>query len=223
MRYIEKRPEPEAFKLWKEQNKDATYGNGLPQDVNLALRNALLLEQGFVCCFCGCAIGPCNDKGEVFQIPLESIRPHNIRNAHITPQSRDEGKTLDYANLCASCNTSKHTRDEKHCDEAQGSRELPVSPLQEDCISYFFFGSDGEILPNPKLTEEEQEMASATISILRLNSNSLITARKQILQETVNLIKELGKLTVLDRLFQRNAQGAFAPYYFVPLRHFQRI
>lgn len=221
MIHIEKKSEPETFRQWKEQNLEATYGE-IPKAVGLALRNALLEEQGFVCCFCGCAIGPFDDKGEVLQIPLESIRPHNIRNAHIVPQSKDTGKTLDYANLCASCNTSRHTKDDKHCDEAQGNRELPVSPLQKDCISYFSFGSDGEILANPKRTEEEQEMASATISILRLNTSSLIAARKKVLRTLKSLPPAQANLAI-ERLSQRNAQGAFAPYYFVPLRHFQRI
>ena len=221
MIYIKKGPEPEAFRQWKEQNPDATYGE-IPKAVGLALRNALLLEQGFVCCFCGCAIGPCDDKGEVLQIPLESIRPHNIRNAHIVPQSKDTAKTLDYGNLCASCNTSRHTKDDKHCDETQGNRELPVSPLQKDCISYFSFGSDGEILANPKLTEEEQEKAFATISILRLNTSSLIAARKKVLRTLKSLPPAQANLA-LDQLCKRNAQGAFAPYYFVPLRHFKRI
>ena len=41
--------------------------------------------------------------------------------------------------------------------------------------------------------------------------------------------KELERLSVeerkplLDLLCKRNAQGAFVPYYFVPLRHFQKI
>lgn len=87
MIHIEKGPEPEAFRQWKEQNPEATYGE-MPREVGLALRNALLEEQGFVCCFCGCAIGPFDDKGEIDQIPLESIRPHNIRNAHIVPSRR---------------------------------------------------------------------------------------------------------------------------------------
>ena len=221
MIHIEKQSEPEAFRQWKEQNPDATYGE-IPREVGLALRNALLLEQGFVCCFCGCAIGPCDDKGEVLQIPLESIRPHNIRNAHIVPQSKDTDKTLDYANLCASCNTSRHTEDEKHCDEAQGNRELPVSPLQKDCISYFSFGSDGEILANLERTKEEQELANATISILRLNTSSLIAARKKVLRTLKSMPPAQANLA-LERLSQRNAQGAFAPYYFVPLRHFKRI
>ena len=89
------------------------------------------------------------------EIPREVGRA--LRNAHIVPQSKDTGKTLDYGNLCASCNTGRHTKDEKHCDEAQGNRELPVTPLQKDCISYFSFGSDGEILANLERTKEEQE------------------------------------------------------------------
>lgn len=221
MIHIEKGPEPEAFRQWKEQNPEATYGE-MPREVGLALRNALLEEQGFVCCFCGCAIGTFDDKGEIDQIPLESIRPHNIRNAHIVPQSKDTAKTLDYGNLCASCNTSRHTKDDKHCDETQGNRELPVSPLQKDCISYFSFGSDGEILANLELTEEEQEKAFATISILRLNTSSLIAARKKVLRTLKSLPPAQANLA-LDQLCKRNAQGAFAPYYFVPLRHFKRI
>ena len=221
MIHIEKQPEPEAFRQWKEQNPEATYGE-IPREVGLALRNALLEEQGFVCCFCGCAIGPCDETGEVLQIPLESIQPHNIRNAHIVPQSKDTAKTLDYGNLCASCNTSRHTKDEKHCDEAQGNRELPVSPLQKDCISYFSFSSDGEILANLERTKEEQEWANATISILRLNTSSLIAARKKVLRTLKSMPPAQANLA-LERLSQRNAQGAFAPYYFVPLRHFKRI
>lgn len=203
MIYIKKGPEPEAFRQWKEQNPEATYGE-IPKDVGLALRNALLLEQGFVCCFCGCAIGPFGDKGEIDQIPLESIRPHNIRNAHIVPQSKDTAKTLDFGNLCASCNTSRHTKDEKHCDEAQGNRELPVTPLQKDCISYFSFGSDGEILANLERTKEEQEWANATISILRLNTSSLIAARKKVLRTLKSLPPAQANLA-LERLFQRNS------------------
>ena len=98
MIYIKKGPEPEAFRQWKEQNPDATYGE-IPREVGLALRNALLEEQGFVCCFCGCAIGPCDNKGDILQIPLESIRPHNIRNAHIVPQSKDTTKTRLWQSL----------------------------------------------------------------------------------------------------------------------------
>lgn len=221
MTLSKKKSEPETFRLWKEQNPEATYGE-IPKDVGLALRNALLLEQGFVCCFCGCAIGPCDETGEVLQIPLESIQPHNIRNAHIVPQSKDTDKTLDYANLCVSCNTSRHPKSEKHCDEAQGNRELPVSPLQEDSLSYFSFSSDGEILANPERTKEEQEKARATISLLRLNTDSLITARKTLLRALRTLPSEQVHLA-LARLFQKNAQGAFVPYYFVPLRYFQRI
>ena len=122
MIHIEKGPEPEAFRQWKEQNPEATYGE-MPREVGLAMRNALLEEQGFVCCFCGCAIGPFDDKGEIDQIPLESIRPHNIRNAHIVPQSKDTAKTLDYGNLCASCNTSRQQAHERRQALRRDARE----------------------------------------------------------------------------------------------------
>ena len=136
------------------------------------------------------------------EIPREVGRA--LRNAHIVPQSKDTAQTLDYGNLCASCNTSRHTKDEKHCDEAQGNRELPVTPLQKDCISYFSFGSDGEILANLERTKEEQEWANATISILRLNTSSLIAARKKVLRTLKSLPPAQANLA-LERLFQRNS------------------
>ena len=71
-------------------------------------------------------------------------------------------------------------------------------------------------------TEEEQERANATISILRLNTNSLVTARYDAIEELETLAVE-EREPLLDLLCKRNAQGAFVPYYFVPLRHFQRI
>lgn len=70
--------------------------------------------------------------------------------------------------------------------------------------------------------EEEQERANATISILRLNTNSLVTARYDAIEELETLAVE-EREPLLDLLCKRNARGAFAPYYFVPLRHFQRI
>ncbi len=58
--------------------------------------------------------------------------------------------------------------------------------------------------------------------LLRLNTNSLVTARYDTIEELETLaVEEMEPL--LDLLCKRNAQGAFAPYYFVPLRHFQRI
>ena len=56
MIYIQKGSEPTVFKRWKKKHPRATYKN-LSGKPLLALRNALLQEQGFVCCFCGKAIG----------------------------------------------------------------------------------------------------------------------------------------------------------------------
>ncbi|WP_303865889.1 hypothetical protein [Desulfovibrio piger] len=58
MIYIQKGDEPEEFRQWKNDNPNARYKHDIPSDISLILRNALLEEQGFICCFCGCAIGP---------------------------------------------------------------------------------------------------------------------------------------------------------------------
>lgn len=226
MIYIKKGKEPEEFKKWKEENEGANYHQGLTKEAITALRNALLQEQGYVCCFCGCAIGPYDFSAKLIcQKSLKQKDSHNISNAHIIPQSKDLSMTLEYNNICASCDTRKHfwnTTGERHCDDKQGKNDLPITPLQEDCISFFSFKSDGSIDVNEEKSEEDRKKAKETIDILGLDVESLKVDR-------ANCIKELQKLPfdkieqALIRLTKRDKNNAFTPYYFVPLRYFKRI
>lgn len=218
MIHIQKADEPEAFREWKKANPDASYGD-MPGDVVLALRNALLDEQGFVCCFCGCGLGPVSPGSKLAsQRPLKKGDGHNIRNAHIIPQSVEPGRALDYANICASCNTDKH-KDQEHCDARQANNRLPISPLQQDCLSFFSFDADGKIYPNSQKSPEDQQRAQQTIDILGLDDPALCHDRKESLKTFSDSMEELQQVA-LRNLSRRNRHGAFTPFYFVVLSYY---
>ncbi len=222
MIYIHKGPEPEALKEWKKENPSATY-KCLSGEPLLALRNALLQEQGFVCCFCGKAIGVINlVLRKVIQKHIHKGEIHNISNAHITPQSVDKEKTLDYNNICASCNTRVYNNKEYHCDYRQGDKCIPISPLQTDCLSFFSFNADGTIVPNTQKSSDDQQKALETIEIFGLNDNWLKLEREKRLQMFLSLPENMFEIA-LNNISKRGVNGEFEAFYFVPLSYYNKI
>ncbi|WP_298994216.1 retron system putative HNH endonuclease [uncultured Desulfovibrio sp.] len=215
MIFIKKSNEPPRLTDWKKRFPNGKYED-LSTCVRIELRNSLLVEQGFVCCFCGAAIGKKGTGTIIQQTLLKKGQQHNIRNAHLTPQSKDPLNTLSYENICASCAS---TDGERHCDIAQGDQSLPISPLEEDCLSFFSFSVDGKILPNFENTPENQKKASDTIELLGLQAKTLNVERKKILEITENLLKI--DPDCLINLEKKDSNGRYAPYYFVPLSFYK--
>lgn len=216
MIFIKKNTEPKSLTKWKKRNPGKKYAE-LPSINRRKLRNALLEEQGFVCCFCGTGLGKIEGE-KIVQSRVVKKTEHNVRNAHIIPQSKDRLLTLDYRNLCASCNSSLHEA-EWHCDIAQCDECLPISPLQPDCLSFFSFSVDGTIVPNPGKSPELQAQADETIKILNLKSNILNSLRSSMLKIAEECLRSNPEY--LSNLSQKDADGHFAPFYFVPLSYFQ--
>lgn len=217
MIFIKKNTEPKSLINWKKSNPGRLY-NDLPSPLKREIRNSLLKEQGFVCCFCGTAIGKKESDATVIQVLVQKGDLHNTRNAHIIPQSQDRAKTLDYSNICASCDSSPGAT-EKHCDIAQKDSCLPVSPLQHDCLSFFSFSVDGTIFPNPDKSPEDQVMAKETIKTLGLAARILNSQRDAILKIAEDCLRKNTKY--LDNLSKKDRNGCFAPFYFVPLCYYQ--
>lgn len=217
MIFIKKNTEPKTLTTWKRNHPQKNYHN-LKSKYKRILRESLLKEQGFVCCFCGDALGR-KDKSNIIQIVPKKKDKHNIRNAHIIPQSADTSLTLDYNNICASCDSVGHS--DKHCDVAQENNVLPITPLQPDCLSFFCFQADGKIYPNPQKSPEEQKRADKTIKILNLDCPFLNQQRESILKSAASTAGTDVKR--LNNLCHKNTSGAFAPFFFVPLRYYELI
>ena len=169
MRYIRKGVEPETLSSWKaEANADwhPTW-DGLQKPQKPALHRALLVEQGYVCCYCEARIDETESHIE-----------------HLRARSRREDLELEYTNLLASCHGETENPPPKlrHCgDKKKGwyeevLEERFVSPLDPQCVQMFRYAGNGQIMPakDPVIAVK----ASFTIKLLSLDIPKLDRARK---------------------------------------------
>ena len=120
MKFIEKNLSNQPVSLVKHrQQPHATYDGYREKD---DLREALLQEQGFICCYCMRRI----QNALVLKMVLEHFNPQNLYDGTI------EGKpnlTLDYNNILASCTGGeKGHKKQYHCDEAKSHFEITLCP-----------------------------------------------------------------------------------------------
>jgi uncharacterized protein (TIGR02646 family) len=194
MKFIEKQEEPPEFKAWKEMANENwqpswdNFGdnyNGIKPKT--ALHIALLKEQGYICCYCARRIDKSNSHIE-----------------HLQPRSPYSDLSLEYSNLMASCQgyseddevklSSKLIKFHKHCGHCKGvwyDPTLMVSPLDQDCASYFKYTGAGEIIP----TQEALKVGAAkeTIKRLGLNYAGLMRDRAKVAGQIVNIVENLEK------------------------------
>jgi len=178
MKYIQKAPEPEEFVQWKRdkpkkyQSNDWKKLNPLPKN---ALHEALLKEQGYICCYCECALTKDNSHIEHF-VPKKG--PY-----------ADPNLTFEYQNLLCSCDGNAGHPENKgltHCGNRKDDwfdATLMVSPLNEDCANYFRYTTTGQILPTEEC--EKQQAAQETINRCHLNHPILKKMRHEALKRIV--------------------------------------
>ncbi len=155
MRTISKGSEPSSLTAWKQQNPNGRY-NQLTEDIRRTVRQHALEEQLYLCAYC------CQR--------IEHIDA--CHNEHVEAQNLNPGRTLDFANIVASCNTSNQ------CGHAHKSQCLPLTPLMTECETELKFKISGRV-------EGLSDRATATIQVLNLgdhekNNRALIEKRKQL-------------------------------------------
>jgi uncharacterized protein (TIGR02646 family) len=206
MRYIKKGKEPQGLSAIK--NLAARTGQypifeNLPVQVVYEIMQALLYDQGWLCCYC-----------------MNEISSETSRIVHFLP-FKDEA--LNYSNLYLACNYSNHLPpSQQHCYIKKGTDLIPKYMADEECTEYFRYNTLGEILPNGpfrtirkcqdnyrSLTPVQQAVLSA-IEILNLNTERLKDQRKAILTEAANLARKFGKAQVkevIKKLETRDKNG----------------
>ena len=220
MKYIKKGEEPESLTAWKAlANEDWTPSYDLLSGREKTdIYNALLQEQGFICCYCG--------------MPIERDKRKTYHIEHLKPRSTHRDLALEYRNMLASCQGESETPPQKpvHCGQKKGEwydENLMVSPIEANCADFFKYTGSGEI----QATEDPDKQAAAkeTIERLGLNINKLRKMRRkaidQILVDIEDLTnEEIKKLAVgYDR---PDAEGQYTQFcgavvyilkhYFVP-------
>ena len=195
MKYIKKGEEPESFKAWKALAKTTpNWGYSYLQNPEKReLHDALLREQGYICCYCG------------MRITRESSHIE-----HLKPQSTpDPDLSVEYTNLLASCQREREPRKPIHCGVAKDNwydENLMVSPLNSSCIDFFIYTDDGQILAGD--IPDKKDAATETIKRLRLDISKLTAMREEVIK---NLLADIDIDELTDEEKQKLVQGFDQP------------
>lgn len=195
MRTILKQVEPDGFIRWKSANQEKidrliTEGktgdkiwelllSSLSQEIvpndyaKSELRDALVKEQFFICCYCNDVI-----KGKPLDTKIE----------HFLPKETYKQTIFDYQNLLAACNGGERESERPlHCDSFKLSKDPSkfqlVSPFDNDASKHFYFNVDREIKSNT-------EQGKNTIIFLNIDSKRLNFRRKVAIKKYLEILDE---------------------------------
>lgn len=138
MRRIQKNESPSWFEKWKTDfelinGRKAGYKDDLPVAERRKLRQELLNEQGYICCYC-----------------MKRIDMNTSHLEHFWPKSVFENKDMDYDNMFASCEGEIDGGD--HCGHKKDDwyDERMVIPTDNKIEGMFRYSLDGTIEPAHK-------------------------------------------------------------------------
>lgn len=165
MKYIEKGDEPQSFTDWKDlANEDwkPTYDKLSGQEKK-DTKNALMEEQGHICCYC------------------ERVLKYDDSHVeHLNPQCSSEEERLEFNNMLCSCQQTLKKGEPLHCGNSKGDKIILITPLQNDCKSKFTYTEDGQI---GFVDEDTKE----TINYLKLDIDKLNDLREGIIDTFIYL------------------------------------
>ncbi len=162
MKCIIKHGEPQALIDWKSQSNDdwqPSYED-LRGNEKETVKQSLMIEQGFLCCYCERRL---------------TIDDSHIE--HFRPQNDPKCDALDYGNLLCSCQNKIPKGDPRHCGNLKNGwfdENSLVSPLSEGCEMRFAYTGDGRI----RVADSADQNANLTIKTLGLNLRKLDDLRK---------------------------------------------
>ena len=202
MKHIEKGPEPKSLKAYSKKVSASTKWKSFNRSVKNDTYDAILHEQGYICCYCGIRI---------------SRKKCHIE--HYRPKSKYTHLTFDYSNLISSCQGEDEQRPTKpvHCGHKKGGwfdEELMISPLDPNCSSYFRYTGAGEILPTQD--PQHQEAAETTIKMLALDINKLNKMRRKVVDGVIQATQGLSEKEIkqlAEAYLERDETGSYVPFW----------
>lgn len=222
MKYIQKGKEPEELKEYKKQQCVCYKTMSKVKAVRNKVRQALIEEQGYICCYCGARIE----------------KEKNTSIEHFLPKEEFPYLDLHYSNLHAVCGGGRKEREEEkekvlkltkreknkeyplYCDAFKDDRIISLSPLEENVEEQFWYDEDGKIYG---ITDEAKE----AVKKLHLDNKVLNNKRKSIIKDYLS--EEFEQFTPeqweeeIMLLKQRNQEGKFLPFCFVARRYIEEF
>ena len=160
MKHITKQAEPQAFIDWKATGTK-TFKDLHKTALKQELKEALIEEQGAICCYCE-----------------STILLDNSHIEHFKPRETFPNDQLDYSNLLCSCQRQLSKGEDRHCGNSKENwydPNLLVSPLDTDCEKRFTYTKRGKI----KAASKTDDAAKETMNHLKLNIPKLNASRQK--------------------------------------------
>lgn len=169
MKYVIKGQSPVSFEQWKGQANEEWQPSYslLANPEKRELHQTLLVEQGWVCCYCGRGI-------EIEKSHIE----------HFRPQEHYSELELCFENLHASCLRQLEPRTPLSCGHAKKSdfdETRFISPQDPKCESRFKYNALGEIIP----ADASDQSAVYMIGLLKLDSPELKGQRFEAIEKAL--------------------------------------
>lgn len=190
MKRIRKAPEPADFSAWKAKLKGLRGWSRLRPPLKQKVHEALLNEQGFICCYCEA-----------------SVTKDDSHIEHFRPRTTFRKLQLDYDNLHCSCQREPLAGEPHHCGYAKQDwfdEMLLVSPVAHDCEDRFKFTGNGVITPR----RGNDAGAKATIRKLCLDLPKLRALRAAAVEPLCDL-----PTTEIRKLLKKDSEGRFVAFY----------
>jgi len=192
MKHIVKNQNTPGFDKWKASVNE----NELRYPEKKEVKDSLMKEQGYICCYCE-----------------RRLTDDDSHIEHFNPQSNNAVDPLDYSNMLCSCQDRLEKGEPRHCGVLKDNwfdNQPLVSPLDPDCEGHFAYTADGKIQPATK----SSDAARMTIMKLGLNIPKLNDLRKKAMEPFLdgNLSEQEFSQFVSGYLL-KNADGMFGEFW----------
>ncbi len=163
----------------------------LTKVAKVATKQALMKEQGYICCYCE-----------------RRLEENDSHIEHFQPQSDPDVDDIDFSNMLCSCQNKLKKGDPRHCGNLKGDwfdATLLVSPLNSACGSKFGFKGDGTIYPI-----EDALDAKTTIEKLGLDIGKLNALRESVIEPFLDDTLSDEEFTLfVDGYLQLDSNGKY--------------
>lgn len=218
MKYIIKHEPPPSLIKWygNEKGLNRSYKKGsLDAEVLKDLRDGLLDEQGYICCYTGKRI-------DINSSHIEHIKPQTVSRSN-RRKGIEDYDDVKYQNMLAAYPLKLFETDAKtgktkriKCEfgaEARDDKELPITPLQKNCEERFAFDAFGDISP----ANDADTAAEETIKLLNLRHKDLIRERQAVIKAVLSQtnLTEVQARRAVENALERDGENRFKPFCLV--------
>ena len=168
MRRIHKGAEPRSLREHRRSGGD--YDGYAGKD---ELREALLKEQGFLCCYC-----------------MRRISAKAMKIEHWASQADNEDKLVDYDNLLGACTGGEGQPPRlQTCDTHKGKSKLTVHPARvpPDCTKVVQYPANGEAKSEDGSIHQDLHVT------LNLNTETLVKNRRNVILRVITELSSKQK------------------------------